>query len=76
MAIERREEFKRLMACIEESRKVMQRIFPVKVNVLKPGVTPEPVRFTASGWAEYNEASERRDDCEAALLRLLRNEDG
>jgi len=75
MATERRDEFKRLMACIEESRATMERIFPVTMDALSPGVAPEPVRFTGSAWADYNEASKNRDDCEAALLRLLRHED-
>jgi hypothetical protein len=74
MATERREEFKRLMACIEGSRAVMDRIFPTHLDALTPGVAPEPVRFTASAWAEYEEARTKHAECEAALLRLLRHE--
>ena len=66
-----RQEFERLMACIEEARATMERILPVALEPLRPGFPPEPVVLTAEAIAKHHAASARLKECGNALHVML-----
>ena len=66
-----RDEFMRLMTCIQEARATMERLLPLALEPLRPGVPPEPVMHTAEEWAAYDAARRRRNECEDDLRVLL-----